>query len=77
MVLGGCCYERRAHLTPMHLLPKGQVPYWGVKSVTVVQSTIPGTLGNLTSHLCWAWLAGSGWEYMQGLSQQMTERSHF
>ena len=33
--------------------------------------------GNLTSHLCWAWLAGSGWEWehMQGLI--MSERSHF
>ena len=34
--------------------------------VTVVQSTAPGTLQNLISPLCWAWLAGSGWENMQG-----------
>ena len=30
-----------------------------VHYVTVVHSTAPGTLGNLTSHLCWAWSAGS------------------
>ena len=52
-------------------------PTLGAKSVIVGQSTATGTLGNLTSHLCWAWLAQSGWIYMQGLPQQMTGRSHF
>ena len=39
----------------------------------------PGTPGNLTSHLCWAWLAGSGCRIHAGgyLSTDDTERSHF
>ena len=39
----------------------------------------PSTLGNLMNHLCWAWLAGSGWGIHTGgyLSTDDTERSHF
>ena len=38
-----------------------------------------GTLGNLTSHLCWAWLAGSGWgiHAEDYLLTDDTDRSHF
>ena len=36
----------------------------------------PGTLGNLTSHLCWAWLAGSGWG-IHARGYLIRERSHF
>ena len=70
----GCYYERRAHLTPMPLLPKGWASHWVPKVLQWLQSTAAGTLGNLSSHLCWVWLAGSGWEYTQGLPQQMRQR---
>ena len=33
--------------------------------------------GNLTSHLRWAWLAGSGWEWEHTQGLIMTKRNHF
>ena len=67
--------ELRAHLLTMPFLLNGQTPHWVPNVLQWYKPLSPGTLGNLTSHLCWAWLAGSGWEYMQGIIyQQMTQR---
>ena len=64
-----CCYERRAHLALCPCFPK-------VKSLIGHQKCYSSAVhwpqvhwDSLTSHLCWAWLTGSDWdwEHMQGL----------
>ena len=67
--------------TYAHLM---SAPYIGMYTILYLcySGVIPlfqGTLGNLTSYLCWAWLAGPGWGIHTGgyLLTDDTERSHF
>ena len=56
------CYARRAHLTPMPLLPKPKIRCQKSDSG---KHHCPRYTRELTSHHCWAWLAGY-WEHAQG-----------
>ena len=59
------CYARRAHLTPLPLVPESLI---GCQKCDSGSHGCLGYTGELTSHLCWAWVAGY-WEHAQGLLQ--------
>ena len=60
---------RRAHLSLMPLVPR---PHIGCQKCDSGSHHCPRYTGELTSHLCWAWLAGY-WEHMQGLINNREE----
>ena len=57
------CYARRAHLTPMPLVPRSLI---GCQKCDSGSLHCPRYTGELTSQLCWAWL-DECWEHAQGL----------
>ena len=55
------CLVRRAHLLEYATATQAFEPHIGCQKCQQwgIIPLPPGTLGYLTSHLCWAWLAGS------------------
>ena len=73
----GCCFERRAHLTHMSLLPKGQVPHM-VPKVLQCCSPLPQVHWEFNQPpmlglVSWVWLG----MHTGVTSTNDTERSHF